>query len=229
MSRPAPLLRIRRSRPDPSGRERLACLVLAVLTCVLAHELSYHLRYGSGASYADAMQLWGHDSYWLGLTTGVALAVGILAWIVITNLVRLHREADGAPVVDDAGGARTLVALTGRTWLRLVVMATGLFAIQENLEAVLSGHFLPALAPLLGDGAVALLAIAAISLVVAVVVALARWRQLVLLGRLDAQARHWPPTRADRPSATTPRIALSRHLGGIRLMRAPPTRIAEPA
>ncbi|MBX3028947.1 MAG: hypothetical protein KF809_02185 [Chloroflexi bacterium] len=229
MSRPAPLLHIRRSRPDASGRERLACLVLAALACVLAHELSYHLRYGSGARYSDAMRLWGHDGYWLALTTGVGLAAGILAWVAIRHLRRLHREAHGAPVTDVTGAGRTLGALTGHAWLRLAGLATLLFTLQENLEAILVGHPAPALAPLLGDGAVALVAIVGTSLLVAVVVALTRWRQLVLLGRIRARTHDWPRTRPARRPVTPMWVAPSDHLRGVRLTRGPPSVVVRTA
>ncbi len=229
MSRGASVQHVRRSRAGLTGFERAATLILAVLACLLAHQVSYHIRYGSGPGYASAMSLRGHDAYWSVLTIGVAITIGVLIGMVVRDLLRLRREADGAPVVDEAGGLCTFASLVGRTWLRLAGLTVVLYTAQENAEAVLSGQPAPALGALLGDGAIAALAVVAISFVVALVAALARWRRLVLLGRIRAAATHWPRVRATRAPVVSDAPSWSDHLVTSQRLRAPPVGASLPA
>jgi hypothetical protein len=107
-------------------------------------------------------------------------------------------------------------------WLRLAAWTTLAFVAQENLERGVDGAW-PGLGVVLGDSAPALPILLAVSAIVALLVAVYRWRRDVLLAR----ARAWtPPTprglapmRRPVGSAGPARVATDAHIRGL---RAPP-------
>jgi uncharacterized membrane protein len=211
----------------PSRAERMGWLVLAVLACVVAHEASYQLIYPGAASYRAAMTLLGHDGYWLGLSLGVALATIALLSVVAVQLHRLRREAASTPALaaDEASAPTAYLRLVGATWLRLALVALLMFTAQENLEAIAAGLPLRGLDVVLGHGMAPFLVIVATTLLMALAVALVRWRRRVLLGRLAAAVRPWARTSARRaPAAIHPKPAL--HLMSSWGSRAPPRVVA---
>ena len=109
-------------------------------------------------------------------------------------------EAASTPALaaDEHTGPVAYLRLVGATWLRLALLAALMFTAQENLEAVAAGLPIRGLDVILGHGLLPLLVILATTLLMALAVALVRWRRRVLLGRLAAAARAW--SRARSPS-----------------------------
>jgi uncharacterized membrane protein len=207
----------------PSRVERVGWLVLALLACLLAHEVSYQLLYRGAGSYRAAMTLLGHDGYWLGLSLAVAAAVLALAAVVGIQLRRLRWEAALTPAVapDEGSGRAAYLRLVGATWLRLALLALLMFTAQENLEAIAAGLPLRGLDVVLGHGMSPFLVILATTLLVSLVVALVRWRRRVLLGRLAAARRPWSRAWARRRPASALRVA-DPSTAGAWASRAPP-------
>lgn len=189
---------VRRSHTAPIRGARVTGAVLALLACLLGHEVAYLVRFGAGPAYDTAMSRSGHDGYWLVFVTAVLASVVVIAAVAAAQLLRLQREAGTAPVMDEAGGIRTLVALTRRTWVRLAIAAMVIYTVQENTEAILAGGPLPGPGLLIGHDLPAALVVLASTLLVAAVVALVHWRRVVLLGRLASASATWPRPRARR-------------------------------
>jgi uncharacterized membrane protein len=225
MSRAQPILAFRRSVAAPARAERIAWAVLAVLACMVAHEATYQLVYPGREAYRAAMTLLGHDGYWLVLSMAVGVATLALVGVAAIQLRRLHREVASTPALaaDEGTGIRGYLRLAAATWLRLGVLAALVYTAQENVEALGAGLPLRALDVILGHGLLPLAIIIAATLLMALVVALVRWRRRVLLGRLAAVPRPWPRhvARLRRPSSIRRLPAL--HLGGAWTSRAPPS------
>jgi hypothetical protein len=198
--------------------------VIALVVAVLGHNLVFLLTYG--ADYSLALVRTGHDSRW-GDAVRVVLAAGVLLIAAGTfRLAYLYRLVRGLRPGDNGGitgrsYAQTILAI----WVRLFLISTVLFVLQENIERWGSGAGLPWLA-VLGSFAYGgpLIVFVIVSLVVAAVVALFRMGIAALEARLAAGrgpvppaayplARHhfrWP----DKPIVSI----LGRNLAG----RAPP-------
>lgn len=214
----------------PSARPLgiVATLGLALASVVGGHELTYVLAHGLGSGYDQAMAAGGHDAYWTSflLTTGgVLLILAVAAALQLRRLGRLARNArvNGLFVADQAPAC--FVHLLARTWLRVGLLASALFILQENIELWAAGQPVPFLDVVAGEHALALPILAAVSFLAAVVGALIGWRRLVLRSRIAA-VRAWtrpasvrrPALRSWRPSART---AVSSHG-----LRAPPVTVA---
>lgn len=228
MSQARPPVAVRRSASAPAPAERAAWAVLALLACVLAHEAVYQLVYPGPNAYRAAMSVMGHDGYWLGLSLAVAVTTIALAMVAVVQLRRLHREAASTPALaaDERAGLAAYLRLVGATWLRLALLATLVFTVQENLEALGAGMPMPGLDVVLGHGVLPLVVILAATLLMALVVGLVRWRRRVLLGRLAAAARPWSRSSAARHHLGSETHAPQRHAAGTRPSRAPPLRVA---
>jgi hypothetical protein len=224
MSHAQPTLAARRSVATPARAERIAWSVLAVLACVVAHEATYQLLYPSTGAYRAAMTVMGHDGYWVGLALGVGVATLTLIGVAIVQLRRLHREVTSTPALtaDEATGIGSYLRLVAATWLRLGVLAALVYTAQENIEALGAGLPLRGLDVILGHSLLPLLVILAATLLMALVVALVRWRRRVLLGRLAAPARPWSRHVARQRHAVSDRPLHALHLGGAWASRAPP-------
>jgi uncharacterized membrane protein len=224
MSRAQSVLAVRRSVSAPARGERIAWLVLAVLACMVAHEATYQLLYPGTSAYRAAMTLMGHDGYWLGLSVAVAVATIVLVGVAAAQLRRLHREASSTPALAMGEGTAiaTYLRLVAATWLPLAILATLVYTAQENLEALGAGLPLRGLDVILGHGLLPLLVILAATLLMALAVALVRWRRRVLLGRLVAAARPWSRHAASPRRASAVRRLPVLHLGGTWASRAPP-------
>lgn len=202
----------------------LASLTLASL--VAAHELIYLASHGAGAGYETAMRERGHDRYWTSFVL-VVLAVSIcLVGVATTQLVRLHRLAArrrlGHLDVENSGVdqyARLLASL----WMRLALLTSFGYLFQENLETLAMSGSLPGLGVVTGEHALALPILVAVSLVVAAVGALVRWRRSILLARLRQRIGNRPRAVA---TLRRPAVALRpyrRSEGRRNGVRAPPT------
>lgn len=202
----------------------LATLVMASLAA--SHELIYLLAHGAGVEYDRAMREGGHDRYWTSFVLTVAGITLVLALVAVRQLRRLHRQTSlvraGRLRVDDAGLGLFARQAT-RLWL-LVSAGTSLaFIVQESLETLAAGHPLPGLNVASGEHAVALPAIAFVSLLVTLVGALVRWRRHMLLARLHRSSgpvRRRAPRTLRLSSISRPTsISVVRSHG----LRAPPS------
>jgi len=209
-----------------SLRRLVGFLALVLVALVVAHDLVFLLTYG--AKYDEALAHSGHDGSWatavvVVLAAGIGL-FGVAAW-------QLHRLGVVARTGAPTAGPDTLSAsafgwrLVG-LWWRLCATTTFLFVIQENLEHQRIGEALPGLSVLgSGEYSDAALVIAIVTLVVAFVGALFRWRRDLLFARI-ASARQARYRRAERihprPAATRdgrPESIVGRGLA----VRAPPS------
>jgi hypothetical protein len=201
----------------------LAVLVVAVL----GHNLVFLLTYG--ADYGLALARTGHDSRW-GDAVRVVLSAGVLlaaaATLRLAYLYRLvHRVRGLRPGNNGGPSGRSYAQTVLSVWVRLFLISTLLFVLQENIERWSSRAGLPWLT-VLGSFAYGgpVIVFMIVSLVVATVVALFRMGIAALEARLAADRGPLPPaaeqsgrhrlTWPDRPSASI----LGRNLAG----RAPP-------
>ncbi len=209
-----------------SLRRLVGFIVLVLVALVVAHDLVFLLTYGAG--YDDALARSGHDGSWamavvVVLAAGIGL-FGVAAW-------QLHRLGVIARAIIPAAGPLTPSAsgfgwrLVG-LWWRLVAATTLLFVIQENVEHQRIGEALPGLSVLgSGEYSDAALVIAAVTLAVAFVGALFRWRRDVLVARIASALRR----RSRRPVRILRRPGVARDgrpesfVGRGRAVRAPPS------
>jgi hypothetical protein len=226
MSHARPLLAVRRSVREPARAERIGWFVLAALACVAAHEATYQLVYPDQRSYRAAMTMMGHDRYWLVLSSMLALAALALIAVAAVQLRRLRMEAGTTPILsaDEPAGIATYLRLVAQTWLRLAAAGVVLYTFQENLEAVAAGAPVGGLDVILGHGLLPLVVLLAAVTLMAVVVALVRWRRRVLLGRLSATSITWVRDTAPRRRRGQASPAVLRYLMGAWVSRAPPRR-----
>lgn len=207
----------------------LGSLVLASLA--LSHHLIYLLAHGSGESYSRAMTEAGHDRYWTGFLLVVALVSVVLTAVGVRQLRRLARLAAAARVGNIGvrnEGVDRYVRLVVPLWTRLMILTTLAFLLQENIETASVGQAMPGVGVVSGEHAVALPIIAAVSLVIAAVRALVRWRRDVLLARLRSvrlsfgrQPKLQPLIEIIRPASPA-----NGHRNGV---RAPPAGVGAPA
>ena len=193
--------------------------LLALGGLLLGHEAIYALQYGIGAGFTQAMAGGGHG-YWplfstialsalllLLLRSGYQLARLRLAW-ASDDAARPTGQRGPASKPHGAAGHPQPAARTYRRellglWPPLFgVVAIG-YTIQENLEHFTNHGHVPGLEPLLGPAApLALPILGLVTLVLAAVGALLRWRIATLEARLArARAAHPARTRADRRPA----------------------------
>ncbi len=207
-------------------RRQITFVALTLVALVVAHDLVFLLTYGAG--YDDALAHSGHDGSWAAavvvvLAAGIGL-LGLATW-------RLYRLGVVARAVGGVPGQRTPGAsvfgwrLVG-LWWRLAAATTVLFVVQENLEHLRIGEALPGLSVLgSGEYSDAAFVIALVTLSVATVGALFRWRHDVLVARI-ASVRQGRYTLAEhvlpRPAATRDGRPES-FVGRGRAVRAPPS------
>ena len=206
-------------------------LVLAALA--LSHELVYLLAHGFGEGYARAMREGGHDRYWTSFVLIVLVVTACLSVVAAAQWRRLrHLAADvqAGAVRLNGGGLDRFLELLGPLWLRVAAGSIAAYIIQENVETASTGAALPGLGVLGGEHAIALPVLLVVSLAVAAVGALVRWRREVLLSRIRAAARRRlrAPAATLRPALDVRRPAgcHDRRRNGV---RAPPVGLIQPA
>jgi hypothetical protein len=178
--------------------------LLALGGLLLGHEAVYALQYGVGAGFTQAMAS-GDHGYWPIFSTVALSALLLLLARSGWQLAQLH----GARASDDpARPARLRGPVAPPTALRTYprellglwpplfgVVAVG-YTIQENLEHFTSHGHVPGLEPIIGPAApLALPILALVTLALAAVGALLRWRIATLEARL-ARTRALHPVRA---------------------------------
>jgi len=201
----------------------LARAGMALVALVLAHNLVFLATYGPYVG--EALAQTGHDAAW---TTAFANALGLGLALVAAGIWQLRRLSREARAVGVGAGPRdagmgTFAAHLGRLWLGLAPATALLFVAQENLEHLALGDDLPGLGVLVRHGSpLAATVVAAVSLGVALVGALYRWRRDILVARISASRRAWLRVTAEprRARATHRRAQLG--LRGTVAGRAPP-------
>lgn len=210
---------------------RFAILVLACL--LVAHTTIFIARYGMGAAFARAMSAEGHDAYWPAFIAVVGGGSAALVGWAVVRLLRLAgrarhrtRSADGRPLPAYGDEVRAL-------WPSLFGATTLCYAIQENLEHLVSHGHLPGAGILWGpEGSFAIPGLLLVSLLGAALGALVRWRVHVYVARIGRGAER---ARPRRPSAARPArrwalvgatCAFARFAVRLDAGRAPPARSA---
>ncbi len=172
---------------------RLRLGVLALVSLLIAHTAIYAAQYGLGDRFAGAMSGAGHDGWWLPASLAI-LGVGLVALLhVLGVLSRLESVARDVPEErlrpGDAAGPRFAPEVL-TIWRRLFLVVAVLFAVQENLEhLVMQGH-LPGVDVLGGaEYPLALPILAAVTLTLAALGALVRWRIATLRALVSRATR----------------------------------------
>jgi hypothetical protein len=188
-----------------SSRRLVGFVAMTLVALVVAHSLVFLLAYGSG--YDEALAHSGHDGAWgTAVVVIIAAAIGLLG-LGTWRLVGLGLLARRLPAghVDLRSGLSGFGRRMAGLWLRLAGSTTVLFVIQENLERQHAGQALPGIGVLgSAEYPYAAFVIAAITLAVAFVVVLFRWRRDVLVARITAAGARWqeaPRTAGRRQSA----------------------------
>jgi len=179
---------------------RLAFWALAAVALLVSHDAIFLAQVGPGESLARALRDAGHG-YWGIVTVALAvigMAVAAGAWLRLRRLRRRAAELGATPVADARG--RLLW-----TWLRLFVVVTIGFAIQENVEHHLSHMHATGLGVLLGpEYPLALPVIALISGLAAILASASVRAERELLAAIAA-VMDWafghPPRSLPRPPA----------------------------
>jgi hypothetical protein len=205
-------------------RRAVEFVAMALLALVVAHDLAFVV--GHGSAYWQALAQTGHGHEW---ETAVAIIVlaglglfGLAVWRLyrLGLLVRRISPRGPAPVRDLPG----LWGQVGGLWLRLTGATMVAFAIQENVEHLQVGQPLPGLTVLgSAEYPYAAFVIAGVTLAVAFVGALLRWRRNALIAWIQAltPTHPHPQPSARRPSLDRDRRPAS-FVGRSLAVRAPP-------
>ncbi len=172
---------------------RVRFAVLALLALVLGHTIVYAGEAGSGQRFAEAMSANGHDGWWLqGCALIVIAAVGLLLRS-IGLLARLGAAAAAIQSVERPSTTDPQASVRGEVlaiWRRLLPAVVVLFALQENVEQVAAHGRLPGIDVLIGPTTLLVVpALAIVTLVLATLGALVRWRIATLGERIREAAR----------------------------------------
>jgi len=206
----------------------IASVVAVLVALVLSHSLVFLVRFGS--AYGEALAHAGHGPAWTAAVGGSLASGAALLGVAVLGLYRLRQRARQL----GAGGRRgepTLRAFL-RSWatvaVRLLSATSLLLTFQENIERVYAGLAGPNPALLLSaEYPFALAIVAGVSVVVAFVFALVRWRRAALEQRMRAarrlQIRVASVRRPDAVLGRTPQAVVAGRLA----VRAPPN--LEPA
>ncbi len=186
---------------------------LAVVSVWFAHDAVFAAEHGLGSGFAAAMTAGGHDGYWWALSLAVGIVATLLGLWVAIRLVRLTdrtRDVRSRPIAVTAPSYRAELA---GLWTALFVVTAAAFTLQENIEHLAGHGHLIGLEALSGpEYPLALPVIAVVTLVVAALGALVRWRIAVLEARLAGRL-HRPRERGlhgTRPPAAWADIASAR-------------------
>ena len=177
---------------------RIRTGILAIVALLVAHDSIFLAEYGNGPSFARAMSEGGHDGYWLPFTVGAILAGGLLLLRALTTVSRLRAQASRVGWLEELPAPSYSSELLG-IWRVLFPLVTVLFTLQENLEGFAVDGHLVGLEALAGrDSALALVVIALVTLGLAALGAVLRWRIAVLRRRLASARTARPPLTDDR-------------------------------
>jgi len=162
---------------------------LMAVAFALGHQITYVVEYGSNAGSALARS--GHDLDWTLAVASIALLTVVLAALAVRELRRLAGQANGLGAAASRGSS--LVALVGDTVplaLAVLVVSLASFVVVENLEYAAAGLASPGLTLVLSaQHQPTLIVFELVSLAVAFVAALYRWRRDVLVELIELARR----------------------------------------
>ena len=226
---PASRRRVAYSSAMPRWLARTGFVGMALVALVLTHDLAFLAAYG--AAYDQALARTGHGEDWtVAVVCVVVLAGGLVliaGWRIARLLIEL-RSLGGTGSVRRLERA-DLVGWLGGTWLGLAVAVGAAYVVQENLERASIGEPLPGLGVLGSSGSPSVLPIlATVTLLVAVVGVLLRWRIESLAARVAAaRGIRWARPRSVRRRSLPPAHRLAGSIHGRRSAgRAPPLAVA---
>jgi hypothetical protein len=181
-------------------RNRLAFWALAGLALFVAHDAIYLIQIGPGEALTAALRTAGHG-YW-GVAslvlTAIALVAGTWCWLRIRRL-RRSASALGASPAPAPRVARRFAS----AWLRLALVVTAGFVVQENVEHLIVHGHAPGTGALLGpEYPLALPAIGLVSAFAAIVAALVSGTRDALVSAIAAALRRL--ARAPRTDGRPP-------------------------
>ena len=201
------------SRPTATLMRRVRFSMLVLVALFLAHDAIFVAQNGIGDGFAAAMRRGGHDGYWSAymLLVGIAGTAVVAITTVRFGRRRLRLAIPGTLDRDPSFEAGSLQPARSAPsyrrellglWVRLFVVVLVAYVIQENLEHATHDH-LPGVGVLVGpENPLALPALAVVTLLLAVLGALVRWRIAVLDERLARAVAGGP--RPATPRATHP-------------------------
>lgn len=179
--------------------------VLVAVSVVAGHTAVYAAHRGVGEELAAAMSSGGHDAYW-PLALAGTIGIGALAlaraghgvwrmWREARRIGRRHEDFQRGSEPSERPYRRELLAI----WPALFAVTAAAYLGLENLEHLAAHSHLTGLEALFGaDHPLAVPILAGVSLAVAGIGALIRWRVRVLEARLRAAATRRPPPDHER-------------------------------
>ncbi len=207
------ILKVDRRGARVLARSRFALLLL--VSVAIGHDAAYVMRFGFGPSLAGVRAATGHDGTGTLVVVAAGLALAALVAAGVWRLVTLERRSSrthGLPaLMDGPSWAAETIAL----WRRLGPIAVLAFFLRENAEAFAAVGDVPGFAVLLDPAPLAVPSLLLVTLVLAALGGLVRWRIRVLVTRLVAvetgRAQHShradaPPREWRRVSATAPHL-----------------------
>jgi hypothetical protein len=210
-------------RPSPAGR--LASLtLLSLVSFVLAHEATFLLTFGDRAN--EALVRTGHGALWSDTVRAILTVAALASLLALGRMVLLVRRAPRYPdpSVRSSLPARHQCVRALTLWTVILTLSICLLVGEENLECALSGQAIPGWG-VLGDAehVLALPVFALVSLIVAVLASLYRWRRDVLIARILRRAL--PPlsrSASRQRRSVEPALAMACIAGRHLAVRGPP-------
>ncbi|HEY5489037.1 MAG TPA: hypothetical protein VIK00_04290 [Candidatus Limnocylindrales bacterium] len=162
-------------------RRALLPAFLMAVAFALGHQITYVVEYGTNAGSALARS--GHGLDWTFAVASIALLSVALAGLAVRELRRLSRQARELTNVGSRGSSlAALVADTVPLALAVFVVSLASFVVLENLEYAAAGLASPGLTLIFSPQHQAtLIVFELVSLAVASVAALYRWRRDILV------------------------------------------------
>jgi hypothetical protein len=178
----------------------IAFCALAGVALLVSHDAVFLVQLGPGEELTRALRAAGHDYWgWASLALLViGAAAGMAAVIRLRSLRRRVERLRAAPAASRTGLAGRFAA----TWLRLLVVVVIGFALQENVEHVISHGHAIGLGALLGpEYPLALPVIALITAVAGLVAGAVQRTERELISIIHAALRQGlrRPGRVGRP------------------------------
>lgn len=170
-------------------RRALLPAFLIAVAFALGHQITYVVEYGSNAGSALARS--GHDVDWTLAVASIALLSVVLVALAVRELRRLSGQARGLGAAPSRGSSLAdLIADTVPLALAILIVSLVSFVVVENLEYAAAGLASPGLSLIFSpEHQQTLIVFELVSLAVAFVAALYRWRRDVLVELIELARR----------------------------------------
>lgn len=166
--------------------ERLRFPALAALGALVAHDAVFAAQYGLGPDRDVALAATAHG-YWPAFVVVTLLAVVAGGGAAIAGVVRLHRLVRGVPAIPTPPSRSRYLREVAHLWPRLLLVVTGAFLLQENVEHLAAGRELPGLWALSAPGyPLAIPVLVMVTGLLAAVGGWLQWHRETLIRRLRA-------------------------------------------